>query len=224
MNSIISAQDLTKIYRNGHVESPALRGVSLSVSPGEFLIITGRSGSGKSTFMHQVALLDTPTSGSLSLLNQDVLRMTESERRELRLRKIGYIFQEYALVGELTALQNIMLPHMMIGSRLEAKQLAIEMLERVGLSDKGGRLPAELSGGEQQRVAIARALVNSPHIIFADEPTANLDSIASTQIMELFASLNRAEKITIVMVTHEPEELAYATRHVTFADGKRVEE
>ena len=170
--------------------------------------------------MHQVALLDRPTSGDILIDGKSVVKLSERERMNLRLSQIGYIFQEYALIGELTALQNVMLPHMMRASRKDSASVARDLLRRVGLDGKFERLPSELSGGEQQRVAIARALVNSPKIIFADEPTANLDSIASNTIMELFKSLNDNENITILMVTHEPEELRYASRNVIFADGR----
>lgn len=220
MTTVIEAKDLVKTYHSGRVESPALKGVSLKIKSGEFLIITGRSGSGKSTFMHQVALLDRPTSGDILMDDKSVVKLSERERMNLRLSQIGYIFQEYALIGELTALQNVMLPHMMRASRKDSASVARDLLRRVGLDGKFERLPSELSGGEQQRVAIARALVNSPKIIFADEPTANLDSIASNTIMELFKSLNDNENITILMVTHEPEELRYASRNVIFADGR----
>ena len=220
MTTVIEAKDLVKTYHSGRVESPALKGVSLKIKSGEFLIITGRSGSGKSTFMHQVALLDRPTSGDILIDGKSVVKLSERERMNLRLSQIGYIFQEYALIGELTALQNVMLPHMMRASRKDSASVARDLLRRVGLDGKFERLPSELSGGEQQRVAIARALVNSPKIIFADEPTANLDSIASNTIMELFKSLNDNENITILMVTHEPEELRYASRNVIFADGR----
>lgn len=218
--SVINAKDLTKIYTNGHITTLALKGVSLDVNDGDFLMITGRNGSGKSTFMHQVALLDRPTSGSITILGKDVTTLSERMLIDIRLKQIGYVFQEYALIGELSALQNVMLPRMMIGSTKDAKKVARELLERVGLGDMINRTPSQLSGGEQQRVAIARALVNNPSIIFADEPTANLDSVASESIMKLLKSLNESEKITIVMVTHEPEELAYSTRHIIFADGE----
>jgi len=217
---VISARNLTKSYRNGQVKNLALRGVSLDVRAGDFLMITGRNGSGKSTFMHQVALLDRPTDGKIMMNGRDVTHLSNRARSDLRLKNIGYVFQEYALIGELTALQNVMLPRLMLGSTRDAKIAAMKLLQRVGLEKLARRTPAQLSGGEQQRVAIARALINEPRILFADEPTANLDSVASAAIMELFKSLNETEKITIVMVTHEPEELVFATRHVVFADGK----
>jgi putative ABC transport system ATP-binding protein len=216
---IISAKNITKTYKNGHVENPALKGVTLDINKGDFLMITGRNGSGKSTFMHQVALLDYPSSGSIMMSGRDITKLSQSARTSLRLSQIGYVFQEYALIGELSALQNVMLPAMMLGKTKDAKKSAIKLLKRVGLEKMMRRTPSQLSGGEQQRVAIARALVNNPKILFADEPTANLDSFASKTIMDLFKSLNE-EGITIVMVTHEPDELVYATNHIIFADGK----
>jgi putative ABC transport system ATP-binding protein len=216
---IISAKNITKTYKNGHVENQALRGVTLDINKGDFLMITGRNGSGKSTFMHQVALLDYPSSGSIMMSGRDITKLSQSARTSLRLSQIGYVFQEYALIGELSALQNVMLPAMMLGKTKDAKKSAIKLLKRVGLEKMMRRTPSQLSGGEQQRVAIARALVNNPKILFADEPTANLDSFASKTIMDLFKSLNE-EGITIVMVTHEPDELVYATNHIIFADGK----
>lgn len=220
MQTVITANQITKTYKDGQTENQALKGVSLTINQGDFIIITGRNGSGKSTFMHQVALLDQPTTGTITMSGQNVTKLTSRARTKIRLTNIGYVFQEYALISELTALQNVMLPHMMIGSKKAAKTAATKLLKRVGLSHLMHRTPSQLSGGEQQRVAIARALINDPQILFADEPTANLDSVASESIMHLFKSLNESEKITIVMVTHEPEELQYATRHVTFSDGK----
>jgi putative ABC transport system ATP-binding protein len=223
MSVVISAKDITKVYKNGSVENQALRGVSFDVNAGDFLMITGRNGSGKSTFMHQVALLDYPTSGTIVMDGHDVTKLSNGARTGLRLRNIGYVFQEYALIGELSALQNVMLPAMMLGSTKAAKVVATKYLERVGLASMMHRTPSQLSGGEQQRVAIARALVNDPKILFADEPTANLDTSSSEAIMELFKSLNDEERITIVMVTHEPDELKYSSRHLVFADGRIVQ-
>jgi putative ABC transport system ATP-binding protein len=220
MPVVISARNITKVYKDGQAENLALKGVSLDVCEGDFVMITGRNGSGKSTFMHQVALLDYPTSGSIMVSNRDVTKLTSRARTNMRLRQIGYVFQEYALITELSALQNVMLPRMMIGTTKEAKVVATKLLKRVGLGRMMYRTPSQLSGGEQQRVAIARALINDPKILFADEPTANLDSVASEAIMDLLKSLNESEKITIVMVTHEPEELKYSSRHIVFADGR----
>ncbi|MFA7243905.1 MAG: ABC transporter ATP-binding protein [Patescibacteria group bacterium] len=222
MESVIIADNLIKIYHSSTNNVKALDKVSLEISSGEFLMITGRNGSGKSTLLHQLALLDEYDSGEIIINNQKTSHLSERKRMDLRLRGLGYIFQEYALIGELSALENVMLPAMMLESSKEAKAKAFEILEKVDLREKCFRLPSELSGGEQQRVAIARSLINSPKIIFADEPTANLDSTSSKKVLEIFKSLNKKDDITIVMVTHEPEELAYASRHIQLADGRIV--
>lgn len=225
-NKILEIKNLSKTYKNGGVETPALKNVSFDVYYGDFLMITGRNGSGKSTFMHQVAMLDHPTTGEIwfdlkDLLGEtlNIVKLPEKKRIELRLKEIGYIFQEYALIAELTALENVMLPRLMYCSTKEARQKAQRELEKVGLGNKTNRLPSQLSGGEQQRVAIARALVNNPRIIFADEPTANLDTIASRNVLNIFKQINQSG-ITIVMISHEPDELEYAKRQIIFSDGE----
>lgn len=187
-------------------------------------MITGRNGSGKSTLMHIMALLDNPTSGEIIINGKELSHSKEKTKSELRLRELGYIFQEYALIAELSALENVMLPAMMLMRRKAARQKAETLLKKVNLEKKQKRLPTQLSGGEQQRVAVARSLINNPSIIFADEPTANLDSIASIDVLEIFKKLNKDDGITIVMVTHEPEELAYASRVINIKDGKLNEE
>lgn len=221
-NLHIATQNITKTYRSGDVKTVALQNVSLQIAPGEFVMITGRNGSGKSTLLHQLGLLDSPDTGEIYINNQEVTHLSEKKRMDMRLRHLGYIFQEYALVAELSALENVMLPAMMIGTSQDAKEKALSLLTKVGLDTKARRLPTQLSGGEQQKVAIARALVNTPRILFADEPTANLDVTASKDVLRIFKSLNEKEHITIAMITHEPEELAYATRHITLSDGKLV--
>lgn len=215
----VSVRNLTKDYESGGNIARAVNNLSLDISFGEFLMITGRNGSGKSTLMHLIALLDSPTSGSIVIHGTEVHDLAEKEKIKLRLSWLGYIFQEYALIQELTALENVMLPVLMISNFKSAKKRARKLLAMVGLNEKMHRLPSQLSGGEQQRVAIARALVNNPKIIFADEPTANLDSVASKAVMTIFKNLNVKYGITIVMVTHEPEELAYSTRHINLKDG-----
>ena len=220
MDPIISVKGLTKIYQSPAGDTTALNNVSLTIQPGEFLMITGRNGSGKSTLLHQLALLDDYDKGEIIIDGQKTSHLSEKKRIVLRLRQLGYIFQEYALISELSALENVMLPAMMLGSNKEAKEKALMVLASVGLAKKHHRLPAELSGGEQQRVAIARSLVNNPKIIFADEPTANLDTISSKEVLEIFKDLNQKDKITIVMVTHEPEELIYASRQLKLVDGR----
>lgn len=225
---VVEIKNLSRIYKTGDIETIALKNISFSIKASDFVMITGRNGSGKSTFMHQVAMLDRPTSGHilLNLTNltgeiTDVTKLPEKKRIELRLKEIGYVFQEYALIRELTALENVMLPRLMFRDYREAKAKALIELKKVGLEKKIHRLPSQLSGGEQQRVAIARALVNNPRIIFADEPTANLDTIASKNVLEIFQKINQ-EGITIVMISHEPEELKYAKRQIIFSDGEII--
>jgi len=218
--TVICAKNIVKDYEVGGNTNRALNGVDLEITKGEFLMITGRNGSGKSTLLHLMALLDDLTSGTVTIGDERVSDLNERDKSRLRLSELGYIFQEYALIQELTALENVMLPSMMTNSLKDAKQKAEELLKKVDLYHKENRLPAQLSGGEQQRVAIARSLVNNPRIIFADEPTANLDSFASKEVLELFKKLNSEDDMTIIMVTHEPEELAYATRVVNLEDGK----
>ena len=217
---IVRAEKVTKIYHSGGIEIHAIIDISLDIKPGEFLMITGRNGSGKSTLLHQLALLDLPEKGEIVIEGKKTTHLLEKKRMDFRLSRLGYIFQEYALIGELTALENVMLPAMMLDSSKVAKKKAIETLEKVGLTDKYKRLPAQLSGGEQQKVAIARALINNPRILFADEPTANLDTIASKEILNIFKVLNEKEGITIIMVTHEPEELEFASRQIHLSDGR----
>lgn len=220
MQSILECKNLVKIYRSGGSEVRAINNLSISINAGEFVMITGRNGSGKSTLLHLLALLDKPDEGEIVILGQSTSKLNEVKKMDFRLKKLGYIFQEYALIGELSALENVMLPSMMLNDSKTAKRKAIEILEKVELKNKMNRLPSELSGGEQQRVAIARSLINNPKIIFADEPTANLDSVASKRILGIFKELNNKEGITIAMVTHEQEELVYASRLIQLSDGR----
>jgi len=221
---IITVKDLVKTYHLGEVEVPALRGVSLGIKKSDFLVITGRNGSGKSTLLHQLGLLDRPDSGELLLEGEDVTRMQEKKRTSLRLRYLGYIFQEFALAEELTALENVMLPAMMIDSVGTCRKRALDLLELVGLKGLEKHQPNQLSGGEQQKVAIARSLINDPVVLFADEPTANLDSVAAGEVMHLFASLNAEHQRTVVMITHEQEETRLGNRLIRLADGVIVDE
>ena len=221
---IITVNDLVKTYHLGEVDVPALRGVSLHIKKSDFLVITGRNGSGKSTLLHQLGLLDRPDSGELLLEGEDVTLMHEKKRTSLRLRYLGYIFQEFALAEELTALENVMLPAMMIDSVSTCRTRALELLELVGLKGLENHQPNQLSGGEQQKVAIARSLINDPVVLFADEPTANLDSVAACEVMELFASLNDEHRRTVVMITHEQEETRLGSRLIRLADGVIVDE
>jgi len=223
-DDVILVDDIYRTYHLGEVSVQALRGVSLTVKSGDFLIITGRNGSGKSTMMHQLGLLDEPTSGRIFIAGREVTGMREKDRALMRLADLGYIFQEFALIAELTALENVMLPTMMLKSTAVCREQAREMLGLVGLDEQASHLPSQLSGGEQQKVAIARALMNSPTVLFADEPTANLDLVSAQDVLTVFERLNKEENHTIVMVTHEYEETIYGNRTITLSDGKIVYE
>jgi putative ABC transport system ATP-binding protein len=219
-DDVILVDDVFKTYHLGEVSVPAVRGMSLTVKKGDFLMITGRNGSGKSTLLHQLGLLDVPDSGRIFIAGREVTRMREKERAQLRLEDLGYIFQEFALIGELTALENVMLPAMMLEDSRRCRERAREMLSLVGLEAQTGHLPSQLSGGEQQKVAIARSLINRPEVIFADEPTANLDLVSAQDVLAVFERLSSEEKHTIVMVTHEHEETIYGNRIITLSDGR----
>ncbi len=221
-NCIIRTEGISRVYSSGGVSVKAIDNISFEVMHGDFIMITGRNGSGKSTLLHQLALLDLPDVGEIFIEGEKTTHLSEKKRMDFRLNRLGYIFQEYALIAELTALENVMLPAMMLESSKVAKKRAKVMLTKIGLHNKFNRLPSQLSGGEQQKVAIARALINHPKIIFADEPTANLDTTASVDVLEIFKSLNDKEGITIVMITHEPEELVYANRIIQLSDGKII--
>lgn len=223
-DTVIQVDDIYRTYHLGEVSVEALRGVSLTVRKGDFLIITGRNGSGKSTLMHQLGLLDRPTSGTILIQGRDVTQMREKERALMRLEDLGYIFQEFALIAELTALENVMLLTMMLKSTAECRKQAREVLDLVGLDEQATHLPSQLSGGEQQKVAIARALMNDPAVLFADEPTANLDLVSAQDTLSVFERLNKEEKHTIVMVTHEHEETVYGNKIITLSDGKIIYE
>ena len=222
---MIRVEGLRKSYRMGAVEVRALDGVTLEIREGEFVGITGPSGSGKSTLLHLVGLLDEPSGGSISIRGTDVLALTDDERTLFRLTRIGYIFQDYALVPDLTALENVVLPTLALGlGEREGIVRATDLLRRVGLEERTDHLPAELSGGEQQRIAIARALVNAPALLLADEPCANLDSRASTMVLDLIASINRELGQTVLMVSHEEAHRRYFGREVRLYDGRLAEE
>lgn len=217
---MISVKDLKKEYRNGEIVTKVLRGIDLEVNNGEFLAIMGKSGAGKSTLLYQIGLLDMPTSGKIIVDGVDIQSLSENEKTNFRLRKMGYVFQDYALVPELSAVENIALPLMMSGTEQSvATGYARELMDRIGMSEKYNNRPNQLSGGEQQRVSIARSIIQSPQILFADEPTANLDSTSSRIVIELLSELHRSGQ-TIVMVTHEEEYAANCDRIIYIDDGK----
>ena len=216
---MIKVKDLIKIYE-GHVPVHALKGVSFEVSEGEFVSIMGPSGSGKSTLLHQLALLDSPTSGLILLNDIDVLKFSDRKKTDFRLRNLGYVFQEYALIPELNAIENAFLPLMLLGARRrECLKVTGELLSKVGLGERLHHLISQLSGGEQQRVAIARALVNKSKILFADEPCANLDTENKGIVLRLLRQLCDQLGQTILMVTHEPEQREFTDRVIWLRDG-----
>jgi putative ABC transport system ATP-binding protein len=219
--SVIATRELTKVYDVGEVQVPALRGVSLQVAAGEFVSLTGPSGSGKSTFMHLLGCLDRPTSGQYFLNGKDVSRLGSRELARVRNTQIGFVFQGFNLLSRTSALENVELPLLYAGpiSAAERRTRATEALQSVGLGDRLGHHPNQLSGGQQQRVAIARALVNNPTLLLADEPTGNLDTKTSVEVMGIFQKLNIERGITIVLVTHESDIAEYGTRIITFRDG-----
>jgi putative ABC transport system ATP-binding protein len=221
-NGMIELENITKIYRMGDVEVPALRGVNLSVKEGEMVALVGASGSGKSTLMNIIGFLDKPTSGKYTIEGIDVSRLNDNKLAEMRNKKIGFVFQTYNLLPRASAQSNVELP-LIYGGSGQKHRRALEALERVGLAARSHHKPAELSGGEQQRVAIARALVNDPSLILADEPTGNLDSNATAEIISIFCKLHQ-EGITIVLVTHEPDVAAQAKRIVRLLDGQVIED
>jgi len=217
---MITITNLTRTYVMGTVQVHALKGISLKINKGEFISIMGASGSGKSTLLHQLGLLDIPTQGEILIDGKNVSKLSEKERSLFRLTHLGYVFQEYAIISELTALENVYLPMLMTGrKKQDCINTGIDILKRVGLGDRLDHLQHELSGGQQQRVAIARALVNKPKILFADEPCANLDSESSRQVLELFKKLNTELEQTIVMVTHEDWHMKYTDRVIHLKDG-----
>ena len=220
MSAIISLRDVHKIYDTGDVKVHALRGISLDIHGGEFVAIMGASGSGKSTLMNIIGCLDRPTSGSYLLDAQDVSRMNRTDLAHFRNRKLGFVFQGFNLLKRYSAVDNVGLPLLYGGvSNAERRQRALEMLQIVGLADRAGHMPNQMSGGQQQRVAIARALINRPQVVLADEPTGNLDSKTSAEILTELQRLNRDLGQTIIMVTHEHDVAAYANRLVIIRDG-----
>jgi putative ABC transport system ATP-binding protein len=221
---MIEITDLRKIYHMGNVEVKALDGVTLTIEKGEFLGIMGPSGSGKSTLLHMLGLLDIPTSGKILIDGMDISRFTDFEKTMFRLYKLGYVFQDYALVPDLTVMENVSLPAMLRTDRTEeqTKKDSFSILQRIGLCDRREHLPRELSGGQQQRVSVARAMVNKPDILFADEPCANLDTENSRMVLDLFHEINESMHQTIVMVSHEDWHKEYFHRIVRMRDGRIV--
>jgi putative ABC transport system ATP-binding protein len=222
---VISLTNVHKIYRTGEIEVHALRGVSLQVARGEFVAVMGPSGSGKSTMMNLIGCLDRPTSGTYILDGVDVSTMSKNQRADTRNRKIGFVFQSFNLIPRTTALANVELPMVYAGvAPSERRKRALEALDSVGLAEKGASLPNQLSGGQQQRVALARALGSNPAIILADEPTGALDTKTADEVMRIFRQLNEERRMTIVLVTHEPDIAIFAKRLVRFRDGEIQED
>ena len=221
----ISVRDLTKVYTMGDVEVHALRGVTLDIEAGQFVSVIGPSGSGKSTFMHVLGCLDRPTAGQYFLDGHDVSRLSRDELAVVRNTKIGFVFQGFNLLARTSALDNVELPLLYGGNGMrvaERHRRARDMLATVGLTDRMNHLPNQLSGGQQQRVAIARALINHPAMLLADEPTGNLDSRTSVEVMEIFQRLNTENGITVLLITHEHDIAEYGSRIVRFRDGKII--
>lgn len=221
-NELIRVENLAKIYRMGDIEVLAVRGVTLEIQRGEFVAIMGASGSGKSTFMNLLGCLDRPTAGHYYLEGTDISHFSRDELARLRNRKIGFVFQTFNLLSRTSALENVELPMLYNGTPArERRQQAREALRSVGIGAREQHQPSQLSGGEQQRVAIARARVNNPPLLLADEPTGNLDTRMSIEVMEIFQRLNNSG-ITIVLVTHEPDIAQYARRNIFFRDGRTL--
>lgn len=224
MKAVVKLMDVQKSYHTGDVLVHAVRGVSLEIAKGEFVAFMGSSGSGKSTLMNLLGCLDSPSSGRYLLDDVDVSGLDRDERADIRNRKLGFVFQSFNLLARTSALENIELPLLYAGGHLSSREQrarAARVLEIVGLSGRADHHPSQLSGGQQQRVAIGRALINEPEVLLADEPTGNLDSRTSMEIMSVFQKLNR-EGITIIMVTHEPDIASYATRNIVMRDGQVI--
>lgn len=220
---LIQLDQITKTYHRGDLEIPVLRGISLSIEQGEFVALMGASGSGKTTLMNILGCLDRPTAGQYWLDGMEISRLSPDERAWIRNRKIGFIFQSFNLLPRTSALENVLMPLSYAPQSLsdaEARDRALRWLQRVGLADRTDHQPSQLSGGQQQRVAIARALINEPSLLLADEPTGNLDSRTSSEILEMFRQLNEEQHITVILVTHEADVAAHARRIIRIRDGQ----
>ena len=225
MEPIIKLEDIRKVYQLGKVELEAIRGISLEINPGAFVSIMGPSGSGKSTLLNMIGCLDVPTSGRLLLKGKDVAKMSETQLSQLRGKTIGFIFQEFNLIPNLTALENVTLPMVFQGvPEQQRKKRGAELLTMLGLENRINHQPAELSGGERQRVAIARAFANNPEVVIADEPTGNLDSTTGKKIMEMLTRFHKEEGGTLVVVTHDPNIASYSENLVNIRDGQIIKD
>ncbi|MBI5967638.1 MAG: ABC transporter ATP-binding protein [Deltaproteobacteria bacterium] len=225
MSELICVEHLVKIYYLGEVQVPALQGVDLTINAGEFVAVMGPSGSGKSTFMNILGCLDRPTKGKYYFERMDVSNLSRDDLARIRNKRVGFVFQTFNLLGRTSALENVELPLFYNNtSSRERRQRAMEALVSVGLKEREHHVPSQLSGGQQQRVAIARALVNNPSLILADEPTGNLDTRTSLEIMDIFQKLNQESRITIILVTHERDIASYASRQVVVRDGKVIKD
>ncbi len=219
---MIRLRDITKVYHLGEIDLEVLKGITLHIAEGEFVSLTGASGSGKSTLMNILGCLDRPTAGEYLIAGKNVAKFNAAERAVLRNKRIGFVFQNFNLLSRTSALENVMMPAVYAHPTLSMramKQRATELLKLVGLEDRMGHTPAQLSGGQQQRVAIARSLINNPGILLADEPTGNLDSTTSKEVLHMFKDLNRQKGITVILVTHDPKIASFTDRAINMADG-----
>jgi len=224
MPLLIQLKDVRKVYDLGEIQVEALKGATLQINRGEFVALVGPSGSGKSTLMNTLGCLDRPSSGSYLLDNQEIVSMSRDQRAKIRNRNIGFVFQNFNLLNRTSAIENVELPMLYadgVSARIRRSR-ALEMLDRVGLGDRGHHHSSQLSGGQQQRVAIARALVNNPSILMADEPTGNLDSKTSKEVIELFRRLNEEQSLTVILVTHDQAVARNATRKIVLRDGEII--
>ena len=222
-NSLIKLENVWKVYQLGKLELPVLKGINLEIFPGNFVVILGPSGSGKSTLLHIIGLLDTPTIGKVFLKDEDTSKLSEDELAQIRGKEIGFIFQQFNLLSNLTALENVMMPMIFQGiTEKERRERAEFLLESVGLKERMLHRPFELSGGEQQRIAIARSLSNNPEVIVADEPTGNLDSTTGQKIMETLINLHEKQHKTMIVVTHDPSIADYSEQIINIKDGRLV--